>query len=213
MTFNPRMPPPDWGRVLVQTDQKGMAVGDPTLWANTVTTPIDSSAEGNTPRAFYGEQIILAQTSDRYSRSWSLSGKLAIPSQEWETSGMVPSGPFFDVPVPTRLAVHLSIVQGIEKITLEHQICLMSGGDITNIGLCNNQCTTNGGPYLPTFSSVPPQEGDEEARSFAAIGALIGHTISIRGLFVRGGAPGNQGIIPSATISLLLAPYAGGTGL
>lgn len=211
MTF--RAPPPDWNRVLVHTGQKQMAVGDPSLWAGTIITPIDTAPEGSTPRTFYGEQIILAQTADRYSRSWSLSGKLSIASQTWETPGMVPSGPFFDVPVPTRLAVYLSIVQGIERVTVEHQICLMSGGDPTNIGLCNNQCTTQGGPYLPTYDVFPPQEGGDQARSFAAIGALIGHTIAIRGLFVRGGTPGNQGLIPTATISLLLAPYAGGTGL
>jgi len=206
-------PPPDWNRVLVQTDQKRMAVGDPTLWANTVVTPIDLAPEGSTPRAFYGEQIILAQTNDRYSRSWSISGKLTISAQTWQEGGKIPNGPFFDGLVPTRLQVFLSILQGIERVTVEHQICLMSGGDPTNIGLCNTQCTTNGGPYLPTYTDTPPTEGSEEGRSFAAIGALIGHTISIRGLFIRGGSEGNQGIIPSATISVLLAPYAGGTGL
>lgn len=206
-------PPPDWNRVLVHTDQKKMAVGDPTLWANTVVTPVDNAIEGSTPRAFYGEQIILAQTSDRYSRSWSLSGKLTISSQTWTTGGKVPNGPFFDGIPATRLQVFLSIVQGIERVTVEHQICLMSGGDPTNIGLCNNQCTTNGGPYLPTFTDTPPDEGSGEGRSFAAIGALIGHTIGIRGLFVRGGEPGSQGIIPTATIDLLLVPYAAGTGL
>lgn len=190
-----------------------MAVGDPTLWAGTIVTPVDSAPEGNTPRAFYGDQIILAQTADRYSRSWSLIGSLSVASQVWEEPGQVPAGPFFDVPQPTQLAVHLSITQGIERITLEQQICLMSGGDPTNIGLCNNQCTTNGGPYLPTYDTFPPQEGGNQTRSFAVIGALIGHTIGIRGLFVRGGAPGSEGLIPTATISLLLAPYAAGSGL
>lgn len=207
------MPQPDWARVLVNTDQKKMPVGDPAFWGNTVTTLIDASPSAPVPFSpylLYSEQILLAHASDRYARSWSLSGTLTIDAQMWGESGRIPSGTFIDPSETTRLQVFLSVLQGIEKVTIEHQICLMSGGDPTNIGLCNNQCVTNGGPYVP-LSPLP--EGGEVGRSFAAVGALIGNTITVRAIFLRGGTPGSQGFLPQATISLLLAPYAPGAGI
>lgn len=212
-----RMPPPDWGKVLVNTAQRKAVVGDPALWGNTITTQIDTLTP--TPAVITGivtgNQIALAQASDQYTRSWSLSGTLTIPEGSWYAAAPTePPGKLQVVSGSPDLAVYLSIVQGVEKAAIEHRICLMYGPTSTNIGLCNNQCTRNNGPYLPvtrtaTYAGV---EIELETRAFAAIGALIGNTITVRGLFARNGAAA-EGIIPDATISVLLTPYAPGAGI
>lgn len=188
------MPPPDWGRVLVNTAQKKAPSGDPTLWGGTVETAIDNDFAGDpaTVRTVYGSQIILAQAADRYSRSWSIIGNLTMTPTMWRDTG---SG-------GGDLEVYLSITQGIEKVTIEHRISLsMQGGEL---GLCNTQSTVVGGPYLPAV------DGTQETRAFAAIGALIGNTINIRGVFVRSSA---ERAVPSARLSVLLAPAAAGAGI
>lgn len=211
MAIEPKLGRPDWERFGIEPPGRLAPVGDATRWGGSVTTPIDAAAEGNTPRAIYGQQILLAQTRDPYARSWSLTGTLALPAQQWAEPGVPVLGPF---PMDgARLIVALDIVAGLGQVQVHQQILLMSGGDPTNIGLCNTQCSTNGGPYVPTFSDTPPTETSLQARAFAAIGALVGQTISIRGLFVRGGLPGNQGICNFVTLSLVLTPYNAGEGL
>jgi hypothetical protein len=212
--LTPSMPSPDWASVIVQPNQKKMPVGDPTLWANTVTTTIDSDPVlGNTPRIIQGEQIILAQASDRYSRSWSLSGVVTAPIAAWNGEGP-PTPPGFPDIRPagdhTPLEVWLSVLQGIEKITLEQQILLMSGGTGFGhtYGLCNQQYSGVNGPYGSMFTSPLAEQG-QESRSFAAIGSLIGNTISVRGIFVR--SPTGQ--VPNASIALIITPYAPGAGI
>lgn len=216
--LEPHMPDPDWGNVLIHPDQKKMPVGDPTLWANTITTLVDSDPiAGNTPRVIQGDQIVLVQAADRYSRSWSLSGVVFTDNDAWNSgasSTNAPTSPYDSgAQALNNLAIWLSITQGIEKITVEQQILLMAGNTTVNYGLCNNQFTLNGGPYGSLFTTLPPSESDQQGRAFAAIGSLIGNTISIRPIIVRGGVPGSEGIIGSATISLLLTPYAPGQGM
>jgi hypothetical protein len=87
---------------------------------------------------------------------------------------------------------------------------LMSGGTGGGhaYGLCNQQYSGVNGPYGATFSSPIAEQG-QQGRAFAAIGALIGNTISVRGIFVRG--VGSQ--IPNASIALSITPYAPGAGI
>lgn len=220
--LDPHMPDPDWGNVLVHPDQKKMPVGDPTLWANTITTPIDTDPlVGSTPRVIYGDQIILAQAADRYARSWSLLGNVFLPLPAWTTdTDTNPPAYIGEIDALSPMAVWLSIVQGIEKVTIEQQILLMSGGvdpltGAGNFGLCNNQFSAVGGPYGATFNENPPVISAtlQQGRSFATIGALIGNTISVRAIFTRGGVIGQPADIPNATVSLLLTPYAPGAGI
>ena len=211
--LDPDMPNPDWGGVIVQPNQKRMPAGDPTLWGGAVTTLIDNDPVlGSTPRAFYGSQIILAQAADRYARSWSLSGAVTLPTGWWESDTAVQP---IIAPIPaimgvTALYVLLSIVQGTEKITVEHQILLAAGGRNTNIGLCNNQNCSNGGPYMPTYVDPTDSAGSTATYPFAAIGALVGNTVTVRAFFCRGAAGAT---IPQATVSCLLTPYAPGSGI
>lgn len=215
------MPPPDWARSLVHTGQKAKPVGDPTVWSGTVITAIDSDPIlGTTPRAFYGNQIVLAQAADRYSRSWSLSGTLELPAGWWANDQcFVP--PFTPSPAGnlSALWVFLSIVQGIERVTIEQQICLAAGGWVTGVGLCNQQSTANAsylpainvvGPYFPVYADVPATVSSRVSCAFACVGALIGNTISIRPFFVRGSGVES---VPEAKISCLITPYAPGAGL
>lgn len=197
------MPPPDWGRVLVNTAQKKAPAGDPTLWGNTVTTLIDEvSFEAHPPMTtFYSEQIVMAKAADQYSRSWSVTGAVSLPPVVW---GMTPANPPIGLTPPdgTTFSVYLSVLQGMEKVTIEHVILLACGG---SFGLCNAQSTVNNGPYVPTTP-----DPNLETRAFAAIGALIGNSIAMRAVFVRSG---DESFIPRATISLMVAPAAAGAGI
>lgn len=205
------MPPPDFGRVLVDRGRAGMPVGDPGLWANQVTTPVDEDPIlGNTPRIVTSSQIVAAQAVDRYSRSWSLSGMVTLPQPAWNANGPASPPSFPDVGGGARFEVWLSVLQGLEMITIEHLILLMSGGSAggTSYGLCNTQWSANGGPYGATFTSPIAEEG-QQSRAFAAIGSLIGNTISARAIYVRGAG----GQIPNASVALVLTPYAPGHGI
>ena len=216
--LEPHMPDPDWANILIHPDQKKNPVGDPTLWANQITTLVDADPiAGNTPRTIQGDQIVLVQAADRYSRSWSLSGVVFTDTDAWNSgaSSVTPPTSPYDAGARdlNNLAIWLSITQGIEKITLEQQILLMAGNTSVNYGLCNNQFTQNGGPYGELYNTLPPTESDQQGRAFAAIGSLIGNTISIKPIITRGGVPGSQGIIGSVTIALILTPYAPGQGM
>lgn len=222
--YDPKMPPPDWGNVIVQANQKKMPVGDPTLWANSITTPIDNDPIlGSTPRVIMGDQILLAQANDRYARSWSMIGNVTIPvfAAVANTSLFPPTTAGFADSQPP-LNVWLSVVQGIEKIAIEQQILLLSGlvdtgviPPVGNYGLCNNQSAGVGGPYGLQYSTTPIII-DINLRitlSFACVGAFIGNTISARAIFVRGGVAGQPIEVPDATVSLLITPYAPGAGM
>lgn len=196
-----RMPPPDFSRVRIDAAQKQMPAGDPTLWAGQVVTPV-----GDTPGVFNGNQIILAQAADRYARSWSLSGTVTCPSHAWTAPGAA-TAPNFPDPAgsTTRLEVWISVLQGIEMLVVEHLILLTAG---TPYGLCQQQHTSQNGPYGSTFTSPLPEAG-QESRGFAAIGALIGNTISVRAIYARGAG----GLISSAAVACILTPYAPGQGI
>lgn len=210
--YESAMPKPDWGGVIIHPNQKKMPVGDPTLWANSITTQVDSDPIlGSTPRAFYGEQIILAQAADRYSRSWSLTGSVELPAGWWANDiGVQPVVGPFAAGVTSALWLFLSVIVGIEKISIEQQICLAAGGWVSNIGLCNNQCTINGGPYFPVYADTPASPSSLVTCPFAAIGALVGNTVSARAFIVRG-----TGVeaVPQVKVSCLITPYAPGAGI
>ena len=219
------MPPHDWGRIQIHPNQKKMPVGDPTLWANTITTQIDTDPIlGSNPRVIFGEQIILAQAADRYSRSWSLIGNVSLPLNG-ATVDPNPSPPASSdqaVAVGAPLEVWLRVTQGIEKITIVQDILLLSGvADIAvvpptgNYGLCNNQWAGTGGPYGNLFN-VRPVVFTPNTRitfAFACIGAFVGNTLSAQAIYVRNGVIGQPLDVPDATVALLITPYAPGAGI
>ena len=214
MSYDQHMPPPDWLRTMVHPDQKKKAVGDPTLWGNSVRVPIDEAGpyDGTSNILYTSPQIILAQAADHYTRSWSITGTVTAPTDAWEDPALWAPP---DILIPPegggpRLSVYLAVLQGTEKITIEHMICLVYGGDTGNRGLCNNQSSKHGGPYLPSVSS----DFLEQTRPFAAIGALIGNTVTVRALIVRGNGGGSiPGVVPSVTIAAMVTPYAPGAGI
>lgn len=209
MSFDRGVPPPDWARAMVHPPAQRQPVGDPTLWGNSVMTLIDDDpALGNTSRIIEGEQILLAQAADGYARSWSLSGALAVKGSGWIfLPGTPPAGQ--DTPA-NGMDVFLSVILGLGKTSIEHRLNLACNGVNTNIGLCWNQCALNGGPYVPTYQPLPINDDSYITLPFAAIGALVANTISIRALYYRGGGPT---VIHRAIMTCLLTPYAAGTGL
>lgn len=222
--LTPPMPDPDWGGIVVQPNQKKMPVGDPTLWANTITTVIDSDPIlGSTPRVIFGDQIILAQAADRYARSWSVIGNVTVPlNVTADTEPTPPSGSDQAIATGALLEVWLNVTLGIEKITIAQDILLLSGivdatvvPPIGNYGLCNNQSSIVGGPYGYQFNVRPVvfSPATRVTLSFACVGAFIGNTLSARAIYVRNGVAGQPLDVPDATVSLLITPYAPGQGI
>lgn len=216
------LPPPDFARVTVNQPAP-KPVGSPRLWGNEITTQIDQAA------AAYGQtissgQIVLAQAADHYSRSWSLLGNVTMPVSYWDIPSAEAAPPLnpFDVqggaaPRDDMIDVWLEIVQGIEMMTTTQYVLLSAGATSQRWGLIPNQITTNGGPYGQSTQRgnyPPPFTGQIVAtRSFAMIGALVGNTISIRAIYVRGGVLGEAPNLRQITMQLLITPYAPGAGI
>lgn len=186
---------PDWERYVTAAGSQLAPVGDSNRWGAVATARITSPG-GIGVGEIDTTQFIQAATLDRYSRSWSLSGSLMLPSAIWAV-----------VVSPTPVSTVLEVSQGVGQATVLHNIVLNVGG-IPTAGLCNTQNITNGGVYLPAFSG--PGNIFEE-RPFAAIGALVGKAINIRARFIT------FGVVPTAPfdaiVKVILTPYAAGQGL
>jgi hypothetical protein len=181
----------DWDRFKVAPQGKLSPLGDPTRWgaqalANIVVGGLD----------VFTDQIVFAQCRDGYSRSWSIIGQLTLPQTYWNAPGVFPAGPF---PV----VVALEVTQGVGQVAVKHQI-ILSCGNNASVGLCNTQNAINGGPYLSSFP-----DNVNESRPFAAIGAVIGNAINVRGRFITGVPPANT----TAILSVALTAYQPGAGL
>lgn len=216
------MPPPDFARVTVNQPAP-KPVGSPRLWGNEITTQIDTAG------AAFGQtigsgQIVLAQAADHYSRSWSLLGNVTMPISYWDIPSAEvapPTDPFAvqhgAVERDDMIGVWLEITQGIEMMTTMQYVLLSSGATSQRWGLIPNQFTTNGGPYGQSQQRgnyPPPFAGQFVAtRSFAMIGALVGNSISVRALYVRGGVLGEAPNLRQITTQLLITPYAPGAGI
>jgi hypothetical protein len=186
---------PDWGRFTVDPGAiANQPLGDPTRWGTRVPTLLPATLTEK-----FSDQIVFAAARGPYSRSWAIVGNLKLPQATWNAPGIFPAGPF-------PLIVALDIVQGVGQTQIDQQIILMCGNN-PNVGLCNTQNAINGGPYLSQFDTTPPFD---EARSFSAIGALVGSTINIRARFIGGT---NVGLPTTAQCEILLTPFAAGTGL
>lgn len=210
-------------------------VGDPQLWGASAGTAVDIQAVSTTgvatvdtnPRVIQGAQLIQTKTQDAYSRSWSLSGTLAMPLNGWELANAVdPNAPINPQPAARDdvVAVWLEISQGVGLANMTQLVLLTAGATAQNWGIVQQQTTINGGPYGETnFVPVSPPSYNGlinlnafnyRMRSFAMIGALVGNQISIRTIVTRGnqaslGAP----VIPMVVVTVALTPYAPGAGI
>ncbi len=186
---------PDWDRVLVDAGKKIVPLGDPTRWGAAVPTFLPATLGANQ----FSEQIIMAQTRDAYSRSWAVVGALTLPQATWNVAGVFPAGPY-------PIVVALEIVMGVGQAQVTHDIILTCGLNAA-VGLCNTQNAINGGPYMSTFGGPP---NFDESRPFAAIGSLIGNSISIRARYIGGT---NVGLPATSLCTVLVTPFAPGMGL
>lgn len=186
---------PQWGRYGVKPNTAFSPVGDPNRWGASVSIPL--------PAGFGtiagGDQFLQAKTLDPYSRSWSLVGTLQLPKLSWDQMG-AGLNPFI---------VALDVFQGVGQATVNQSICLcftVAGG--VPLGLCLQQDFTFGGPFFHYNEGIAPNQ--TQTRSFAAIGALVGHTIAIAPRIVNGaGAPAGAVV----NLSVVLTPYAAGQNL
>jgi hypothetical protein len=176
---------PDWDRYRVAAPPSAPS-GDPSRWGAQVITNVPGSK--NTSSG----QILSVSTRDDYARSWALIGTLSLPYYYWET---------------TPVGIWLEVTMGVGQVQLTHRIVLLnhSGGSpaVGLKGLCHDQLWLNGGPYMRGIN-----DGDNEVRAFAAIGALIGQSIAVRGEYQIGAGPAGV-----CRLQLMVTPFAAGQGI
>lgn len=167
-------------------------LGDPTRWGGAISVAYPAAGS-----EIWSEQILQAQTVDAYARSWSLTGTLTLSTTAWAAVSTWPAAapPYF---------ITLEILQGVGQRTITQELLLTTGASAT-IGMCNTQAAYYGGPYFPR---VTTGVAGIEGRSFAAIGALIGHSVSVRAHIVAFNA-----FTTDVAIEALLTPYAAGAGI
>jgi hypothetical protein len=105
------------------------------------------------------------------------------------------------------MEVWIDLYQGVGQATLVQRIALAL---TATAGLCQAQNWRNGGPYLESVSGFGPTDSLAQVRSFAAIGALVGHSIAAKVTYHR------LGVIATPTLAVttaIVTPYAAGEGL
>lgn len=189
MAIEPDMPDPDWERYRVASGGDVPPVGDPTRWGATSLTnpPVGQVA--------YTPPLIALGTRDPYSRSWSLLGSLGMVLAAWDNVCFV----------------DLECTMGVGQIQIVQWISLLNG-DWRN-GLCETQALFsmgyNTGAYARGTGPFREQRDpitNNVVRSFAAVGALVGQSITVRARIQVDRATPVQ-------IGLIVTPYAAGEGL
>jgi len=188
---------PDWGRFGIKPPNTFQKVGDPTRWgAADSTNIVENSIQESSA------QILQLVTRDPYARPWSIIGTLSMPVSVWTTAQMIAS---------------IFMVQGVGQIQLTQEIALWIGTGSAGGpgGLCYQQDSLNGGPYITTptfFVNVRGTQVVYETRAFAIIGGLVGQSIAVRARYGIITAP-NPDLPAPAVLSLIANPIAAGTGL
>ena len=225
---DPNNPPgihdPDWARFGISNpNQLQSPTGDPIRWSGTMVTALDQVPLAPPPFAdlftITTPQIIQVQPRDAYPRNWSIVGKLSWLSAIWQAAA--------DYPPPASFSCNafLQIITGMGQVQLVQTILLAAGGvgiprypGSPLLGLCNQQLAASGteapaGPYDQDLSYPGGAATQTWGRSFAAIGAIVGNSISVRALYRPG--VNFAGTYPGATakLDLMLTPYAAGEGL
>lgn len=190
---------PDWNRYVLPVNPTGVPVGDSTRWGAEYFQPLADNLAMVTP------QILQVQTADPYARSWALLGTLSMPAITWNRAD---------------LFVQLDISMGVGQITIQQAIMLMHPAitsppvglpTVGRGGLCLEQNFYFGGPY--NSQAETNAGGDVEARGFAIIGGLIGHSISVRARYESGQLPPTPGFPAISRLAMIVTPFAAGQGL
>ncbi|HKW09197.1 MAG TPA: hypothetical protein VJO33_02390 [Gemmatimonadaceae bacterium] len=204
MTIDLETNAPDWDRVIVDALRGGKPapVGDPLTWGGRASIPSGLCSQPpwtqfDSYQELYTQVIVNTRAPDTYARGWSLVGSLLMPTSMWD------SDEFYAA---------LEIVLGIGQTTFSQEIVLSANiVDASEpFGLCNQQLVYNGGPYSETY----PNGGSgatTSARAFAAIGAFVANSISVRGVLRHASEGGsvNEPIV----FTLGVAPIAAGHGI
>jgi hypothetical protein len=209
---DPKMSRPDWDRYLVTADtDRGrtdlLPVGDPTRWGATVLTEfVDQGGGAGSFGELYTPQILNLGPVDRYSRGWSLTGTVQMDTSVWDIVG----GTYPDPTLAGFISINvlLEIVSGVGQARMTQLILLAASGNPT-LGLCNQQAAVNNGPYGQLALPSPDNAfGAQLSRPFAAIGAIVGNHVSVRGLYQYAA---NEYHV--ATLTVIATPIAAGSGL
>lgn len=196
--LTPHMPDPDWHRYVMPSQQPHAnlpPVGDPTRWGASLDTVLPVAGID-----FSTQQVLQVQTHDAYSRSWSLFGSLVLP----QALLIINPG----------IYVAIDVSMGVGQATVNQRIVLFAGavaaGSLFGSALCEAQWINNGGVYDEIRMAT--QAGlTMVSRSFAAVGALLGQSISVSVHYSL--APAWNPAPVTSTLSLVLAPYAAGEKL
>jgi len=168
-------------------------VGDPTRWGARTTVLMPSV--GATPATAVVKQVVLTQTTDRYSRPWVLAGAVVMEQNDWERS-LAPGS--FD------LDVFLDISMGVGQSILTQR---MSTKALVQVAT---------GTYTPAPGALDPgvyraqTEGDRMSYPFYAAG-IVGQSVAV-GATIFVFTP-NLVVNPRVDITLMISPYNAGTGL
>lgn len=195
------IPDPDWDRYVMPAQQPGAQVppvGDPTRWGAQDSTNVVLNAFNQS-----SAQIIQITTHDPYSRAWSVLGALTMPVSVWDAA-------------TAAILASLVVTMGVGQTKIVHKICLWSAGGAVGSpgGLCYQQDLKQGGPYLAPDTVLRTINGvviAYQTRAFAAVGALVGQSISIVAEY------GTLGVNPElpapAEVAVIATPYAAGEKL
>lgn len=210
------MHPPDWDRAIVRRDGIAAPAGNPIRWGGVVTTALNQAVAPDVfgVISYPTPPFVNAAAADGYARGWSIIGTLRMPLATLYTAYSGPNTPLagaYPFPAPNTINVVLEVIVGVGQLSFTQRILLMAAGEPT-LGLCNQQAALNAGPYAETFFSPDATVGNAFIlRSFAAIGAVVGNSIAIRGVYELGGA-GAMSAQPSI-LTVGVAPAAAGEGI
>lgn len=192
---------PDWERYKVAAAGGVHAVGDPTRWGVQAFTRVIGNQDT------FSNTIASISTRDNYARPWSILGTLTLPR---DVFGLQQS------------MIALECTMGVGQVQILQNIVLLFGFDgpppsssvVGRKGLCATQSVFNGGPYWeslePTKSESIPNGPPDICLPFAAVGALVGQSISIRVRYAVGPA---APLPTTSRLALIVTPYAAGEGL
>lgn len=180
---------PDWDRFRVAQPGRLVPSGDPTKWGAQQLVVLTGA-----PALVLSDTMLAVSTRDAYSRSWALLGSLSMPAAFWLAGSNV--------------IVKLIVTMGVGQAQITQEIVLFYGGAALG-GLCYTQNFSQGGPY--DFTILEPGGTQFQSYPFAAIGALIGQSISLRASYLAAG--GGLGLPRTVTLSVIMTPFAAGEGL
>jgi len=187
-----RPPDPEWERLGQRSPLPTVQLGDPTRWGARVETVMPNV--GIAPATVDVKQVVLAQTTDRFSRPWVLAGSIVMNRTDWDRS---PAPGAYDIDV------FLDFQIGVGQASLTQRMSARRLVEVATGSLFPTP-SANPGVYLPQT------DGDRLSYPFYIAG-IVGRTVNVSATFFVF-TPAAV-INPRVAITLVMSPYNAGTGL